>query len=744
VKKKLKTASQTTSREIANLKPDPRNWFFALALVIATLFAYHPAWHAGFIWDDDSWTSKITGLLDNFHGLCTMWFNPTALQQYYPLAGTSFWIDYQLWGLWSPPYHVENILLHASAALLFWKLLQKLQVRGAKLAGAIFALHPIMVESVAWVTERKNTLSLVFYLGTLLAYGKLTDFWKSDGNSKVAASNKPSRWWKAYALALFLFLCALLVKTTAFSLPAVILLICWWKRGCIRWRDDILPTVPFFALAIGLSGLTSWLEKYHVGAVGADWNHTFPERCLIAGRVIFFYAGKLVCPVNLCFIYPQWHLDAASLVQWLYPLAVICVFATLWLARNRIGRGPFAAALFFVGTLFPVLGFMNVYAMRFSFVCDHWVYLSSLGPLALGASTIMRIGERLSRPGLRWAFMAMLLPALAILTWRQAGMYADAETLWRTTIARNPKAWLAYNDLGAALSQNDVDKAIVLYQKALEIKPDYASARYNLGNALITKGQTNEAIIQYRMGLEVEPDDAKAHNNLGMALASQGKVDEAIVQYKAALKIQPDYFRARYDLGNSLFDQGRLQDAIEQYQKALDAEPDFVEARFNLGNALFHEGDLTEAIEQYRMVIKTKPDYIGAYNNLGAALMQAGRVAEAIDQYRKALEAQPQNVDALNALAWVLATCPQASLRDGAGAVQLAQKAVQLAGGENPPTLRTLAAAYAETGRYAEAVETARRAMQLATAQGSAPLAGTLEQELELYQIDTPVREGRP
>ncbi len=721
-----------------------RDRFFALALVIATLFAYHPVWRAGFIWDDDSWTTKISGLSNDFHGLLAMWCDPTALQQYYPLAGTTFWIDYQVWGFWPPPYHVENIFFHAAAALLFWKLLQRLEVNGAKLAGAIFALHPVMVESVAWVTERKNTLSLVFYLGALLAYGRLTDFWKADGESKIAANNKPSRRWEFYALAFFLFLCALLVKTTAFSLPAAILLICWWKRGRIRWRADVLPTLPFFVLAAGLSGFTSWLEKHHVGAMGADWNHTFAERCIIAGRVICFYAGKLICPVNLCFIYPQWQINAASPAQWLYPAGVIGILAALWLARNRIGRGSVAAALFFVGTLFPVLGFMNVYAMRFSFVCDHWVYLSSLGFIALGASTMTRIFENLRRPLMFLVFTALLLSALAVLTWRQEGMYADAGTLWRTTIARNPEAWLAYNDLGAAMAQSDVDKAIALFQKSLEIKPDYASAHNNLGNALITKGETNEAIAEYRLGLTVEPDDAKTRNNLGMILASEGQVNEAIAQYRAALKIQPDYADAHYDLGNALFDTGQLQEAIRHYQSALEIEPDFIEARFNLGNALFEDGRLDAAIAQYKKVLETKPDYIGAQNNMGAALMRAGRMAEAADQYRKALETRPQNIDALDNLAWMLATSPQASLRDGAKALALAQKAVQLDGAENPLLLRTLAAAYAETGQYARAVETARHAMQLANAQGGAALSATLEQELELYQMDTPVRDVKP
>ena len=347
-------------------------------LVLLTVLAYFPAWRAKFVWDDDSWTTDIVGLLSTISGLWHIWCQPTALQQYYPLTGTTFWLDYHLWGFWTLPYHVENVLLHAMAALLFWRLLRRLRVPGDWLAAAIFALHPVMVESAAWITERKNVLSLVLYLGALLAYGRFNGFWKEE-NDPVTARIPPRRDWKAYALALVLFLGAMLAKTTAFSLPAVILLICWWKRGRIRWGADVLPTLPYFGLSMGLCGVTAWLESNHVGAKGPEWVISFGERSLIAGRAIWFYAEKLFWPSGLCFVYPRWHLNAGSMWQWVYPMSAVGTILSLWLMRGRIGRGPVAAALYFVGTLFPVLGFMNAYFMRFSFVCDHWVYLSSLG-----------------------------------------------------------------------------------------------------------------------------------------------------------------------------------------------------------------------------------------------------------------------------------------------------------------------------------------------------------------------------
>ena len=352
-------------------------WQGALIVLLVCL-AYLPALRGGFVWDDDSWTTNLSALFQDPSGLRLIWFQPTALQQYYPLTGTTFWLDYQLWNFWTTPYHVENVLLHALAALLFWRLLLRLQVPGAWLASALFALHPVMVESVAWITERKNVLSLALYLGALLAYLRYAQSVASGtrmpgevpaGGTKAGNSTLDTRHSTLfYSLAFVLFLGALLAKTATFSLPAAILLLGWWQRGQIRWRTDVLPTLPFFALALGLCAVTAWLEKYHVGARGSYFTLTFPQRCLVAGRAFWFYLGHLFWPVKLCFVYPRWQPDPGSGWQWLYPVAAIGTLFTLWLFRRRMGRGPATALFFFVGTLFPVLGFMNAYGMRL-FVC---------------------------------------------------------------------------------------------------------------------------------------------------------------------------------------------------------------------------------------------------------------------------------------------------------------------------------------------------------------------------------------
>ena len=722
-----------------------RGWLKGFLLVVAVFFAYQPALHGKFIWDDESWTSNISSLLKNSSGLWLMWCKPAALQQYSPLTGTTFWLDYQLWGFWTLPYHIENVLLHSFGALLFWRLLSRLQVPGAWLAGAIFALHPVNTESVAWITERKNVLSLPLYLGALMAYGRFTRFWKAGTDPASAIDNSLPQCRGAYALSFFLFLAALLAKSTAFSLPAVILLICWWKRGRIRWQADVLPALPFFMLAIGFSLLTSWLEKHHLGAMGTDWSHPFSERCLIAGRALWFYAGKLFWPASLTFIYPRWQINADAWWQWIFPIAALAVVAALWCLRQRIGRGPLVAVLFFSGTLFPVLGFMNVYFMRYSFVSDHWAYLSILGLIALSASVILQIVERLRLPALLWGFAAALLPVLAILTWRQSGMYADAETLWQTTINRNPACWLASENLGDGLLKNGrLDEAIAQFQHTLAIQPNDAVAYNNVGKALVQKGQADEAVIQFQKALAIQPDYAMAHYNLGSSLLERGQVDEGIAQLQQALAIQPEFAEAHNNLGNVLLQRGETDEAIAHFQKALALQPDYPAAHYNLGNAWFQKGQLDAAIIQYETALTIQPDYAKACNNLGAALLRKGRVDEAVIQFQRTLAIQPdfiQAQDSLTQIAWMLATSPVSSVRNGTKAVELARQTDLLSRGKNPATAATLAAAYAEAGRFPEAITNAQRALQLAAGQNNAALVAALETQLKLYQAGSPFRD---
>lgn len=521
------------------------------AIVLMVVLAYIPALRGGFVWDDDSWTFRIAALLRDTSGLREIWFRPTAMQQYYPLSGTTFWLDYQLWKFWPAPYHVENVLLHATAALLFWRLLRQLEVAGAWLASALFALHPVMVESAAWITERKNVLSLVLCLGAALAYqrharaegrrGQNAD----HGKAASGATSIP------YLLALLLFIAALLAKTTVCTFPAAILLMTWWRRGQLRWREDVLPTLPFFAVALAMGAVTFWMEKHHAGAHGAAYALTAPQRFLIAGRAFWFYLGKLLWPANLCFIYPRWQPNSAVWTQWLYPATALGAIVGLWLAKGRIGRGPVTAVLFFAGTLFPLLGFFNVYFMRYSFVCDHWAYLPSLGPIALAAYGLSRLQSHLGggRPS-KVAIGGVLLLPLGLLTWQQAGTYANLESLWRNTIARNPDSWMAHNSLGNALYRRGrIDEAVGEFEQAIRLKPDLAEAYTSLGVALSSKGRAGDGIARFQDAIRVQPDYAEAHYDLGMALQQQGQLDAAIDELKQAIRLKPGFAAAQRRLG---------------------------------------------------------------------------------------------------------------------------------------------------------------------------------------------------
>jgi len=683
-----------------------RDSTFQLALLVAALIAYTPALNGAFLWDDDRWTTGIAHLLQGFDGLVAMWSDPFALQQFHPLTGTSFWLDHQFFGFAPLPYHVENVLLHGLAAILFWRLLDRLRVPGAKLAAALFALHPVMVESVAWVTERKNVLSLALFLGALLAYGRSTRSF--DDEAPGARESSPPR-RGMYLLALALFVAAMLAKALTLTLPAVILLVAWWKRGRLRWKEDVRPALPFFAPAVAMGIATAWLEQHSTGSEELDLGLSPAERLQVAGRVPWFYLGKLLWPANLCFVYPQWQPDERDAVQWLGLAATIAALSLLWFARRRTGRGPLAAVLYFLGTLSPLMGFVTGYGMRYSFVWDHWVYLSGLSLFALGAALVALAAERFRSEKLAIGFATVVLPVLLVLTWRQSGMYKDGETLWRTTLERNPACWMGWNNLGVVLSD---------------------------------RGDLPGAIALYRQGLEIEPDQAEGHVCLGAALFRQGAVDEALVHFRRSLEIQPKLAMTHYNLGNALLHKGRHDEAIAAYLMAIELKPAFPEALVNLGLAYQQIPRMDEAIRSYRRALDLRPELVDARVNLAVALAQTGRRAEALVEYRRALELQPNDVELLNSVAWVLATSPDASVRSGAEAESLARRASALTGGGNPWILQTLAAALAENRKFAEALSTAEKAAQAAAARKDEALADAIRRQAALYRAGSAFRES--
>ena len=406
-------------------------WFAPGALLLAlTVLVYLPSLRATYVWDDDEYLINNPTLRE-FRGLVRIWTEPRASPQYYPLVFSTFWVEYHLWGLWYPGYHAVNVLLHALNALLLWRLLRRIEVPGAWLAAAVFAVHPVHVESVAWITERKNVLSAAFYFAALLAYLRFAPLDESEPAARGAR-----RW---YALALVLYVAALGSKTVTCSLPVALLLLYWWKRGSLEWRD-VRPLVPFFAVGLYLGLQTAWLEKYHVGTIWLRWDISplgpLPDRR--AG--IWFYAGKLAWPSPLIFIYPRWQIDTGAWWQYVYPLAALATLLALWMARHRIGRGPFASVAFFALTLFPALGFIDTAPMRYSFVADHFQYLASVGLITLFAALGAIVARRL-RAGRRWprALVAgALFLVLGTLTVRQCVAYGSRWTLWTDTLAKDP------------------------------------------------------------------------------------------------------------------------------------------------------------------------------------------------------------------------------------------------------------------------------------------------------------------
>jgi tetratricopeptide (TPR) repeat protein len=534
-------------------------FLIATGLLCATLAVYLPAIGGGFVWDDDDYVTNNRALRTPA-GLVEIWTEVGATPQYYPLAFTTFWIEYQLWGPDPLPFHLLNVLLHAANALLLWIALRRLAVPGALLAAAIFALHPVQVESVAWITERKNVLSTFFYLLSLLAYLRF----EPVENSEPPAARR----WGCYAPSLISFCLALLSKSVTCSLPAAILLLIWWKRGRLSWRSTA-ATLPFFAVGAAMAAITIWTETHAVGTGGLELGLSAVDRVLVAGRAVWFYLGKLLLPFELVFMYPRWVIDATSWRQIAFPAAALGVVAVLWLARARFGRGPLVVALFFGGTLLPALGLIDVYPMIYSFVADHFQYLASIGPISALAAAGTCAWHRFTSPtgteppaharrrvrALSLALPAVVLALLAVQTWRQGRMYEDIETLWRVTLERNPGAIMA---------------------------------RTNLANEITLQGRHQEATEMLRRTLELERSLAHprvwatTHFNLGNHLWREGDREAAVEQYRAALQTDPSYARARRALASLYWELGRLRESLGAYRKYLKQRPDDKEARREL------------------------------------------------------------------------------------------------------------------------------------------------------------------
>ncbi|MBC8108823.1 MAG: tetratricopeptide repeat protein [Anaerolineae bacterium] len=679
----------------------------AVAIYLITFAAYWTALRGDFIWDDDHYVSN-NAMLRSMDGLPQIW-NPSAwLQgrgspmrvQYYPLTLTTFWIEYQLWGNNPVGYHVVNVFLHATTAFLLWIVLRRLNVPGAWAAAAVFALHPINVESVAWITERKNVLSGVFYFATLLVYMKYMEIRSPDREPKPESQAEslfslPEDETRVYALAIFLFACALLSKTVTATLPAAILLIIWWKRGRITLKE-FLPLIPFFILGIGMGVLTGIIERTVIGAsgpgwqFGATWLGEIGARLIIAGRAIWFYAGKILFPMTLLFNYPRWNISAEAIWQYLFPLTVLTSVLSLWGLRKRIGRAPLAGVLFFVGTLVPALGFVNVFPMQYSFVADHFAYLASIGLIVVIIAALARGIERMVALNMlnlaaAPAAIVILLGALMIRTASQGFMYENLKTLWETTIrGTGNRSVLAANNYGLWILRNRTNdpkdleqaeryfwKALALtgqkhamawfnlgmveerrsnyelamkrFRNTLAIEPDYPPAQFKVAEMLTRLGRTEDAIKAYRIIVKQNPESEQAHQNLGVLLARTGQLEEAIEQFTEAAQINPNSVPANLALADSLANAKNIPEALRAYGRVVQIDPKNAGARIGTGRLMMVMDKLNEAEAQFKLAIEydsklAEPQYL-----LGLVYMQKGKYDEAIAPLTKATELAPRN-----------------------------------------------------------------------------------------------------
>ncbi len=711
------TLSETTGRRL---------WLLGLVALFAVAVVYWPVRHADFNWDDDQHITANPTIIGPL-GLKEIWTSGKA--NYFPLTMTSFWVQHALWGLSPGPYHVVTVAFHAAAALLLWQVLRRLRVPGAWQGATIWALHPVQVESVAWICELKNTQSAVFYLAAVWWFLRWLE---CDG---------PSRFDRNYAFSLVAGVLAVLSKSSTVMLPVVLGLIAWW-RGHRRWRDALWLT-PFFAVSLMASGWTIWEQKVNSMATGPDWDHGLAARLMIAGKVPWFYLGKLLWPEPRIFIYPRWKVDALGFVHWLPLAGTLAVGVLLWV-RRQAWPAVFTAFAYFFVTLFPVLGLFDVFFFKYSFVGDHFQYLASMGPLVLLAGGIATAANRWGASA-AWITPIMggtLLLALGGMSRTQARWYVNGETLWRETVRLNPDAWIARMNLGTELMMKGrAQQAVPHYEAALRLKPADAISEANVGSALVQSVRLLEAIPYLENALRRMPNLPDAQNSLGVAHMRLGRWRKAIGYFEETLRLKPTFHLAEANLGECLLAVGKPAEALTHFQAALQLAPGMVVYHGGAARALTVLGRQTEAMEHYqaaqriqspdlgtlramadlfnqsghpeaalehaRAALALRPDYAEAHSAMGQALLKLGRVNEAVAHFEQVVRADAEN----DAARTVLAT---ALFQAGRAAEAVPHYAALARRTPSAPTHNNLASALLESGRVAEAIESYRKAIESA------------------------------
>lgn len=536
-------------------------WVALAAIIAATWFAYWPCLTGGFLWDDNTYIREAT-FLQSAHGLWQIWFEPLQTPQYHPLVFTSYWFEYQLWGLSTVGYHVVNVALHCVDTLLLWTILRRLHVPGAVLAAGLFALHPVHVESVAWIAERKDVLSALFYALTVLCWLRYLE------------SNRLAPWLLALAFSGL----TLSAKSVLCTLPVSLALLSWWKAAP-AWRRWSLRLLPMVGFSIAFAALNIWREQLHGNP---PLPYSILERVLLASRALWTHVAALVWPVGLTAVYEPWPVSTTDTLGWIALLASIAVGSVLLAGQRRFGRGPLVAAVFYALTLSPMLGLLDNNFMRFAFVADHFQYIASAALLALAAAVASQRSAAMPAEQ-RNALAAVGLGVLTALSWQQAGVYASAQSFWQDNIAKNPRSWTAYTNLAGALARDGkLQEALEQFRKAVEVKPDHAVAHARIGIMLDGLGDTEGGLRSLQEAQRLDPKREDTENNIGVMLMKLGRIEEAEPHFAAAVRLKPNYPEAWRHWGLAAAKLGKPDEAVLHLEQALRLRPDYPAARADL------------------------------------------------------------------------------------------------------------------------------------------------------------------
>ncbi len=635
----------------------------AILIAVLACLAYLPCLNGRFIFDDNLYLTA-NRYIDAPDGLFWFWFTNRPLE-FYPISNTSLWLEWRLWGTNPAGYHVTNLLLHIGSALLVWAVLQRLGIPGAFFAGLLFAVHPVNVESVAWISQRKDLLALVFFLLSIFWYLKADEFLapgRRSAESQPDAARQTAAGEKWYRLSLLAFVLAMLSKGTPAILPIVLLGLAWWRRGRIC-RADLSRSVPFFLVAIALSLMNVWTQN-HLSDPTLHW--TFAARLCSAGTAVWFYLCKALLPIHLIFVYPMWHVQMGNLLWWLPLLAAASLTAILlwrsYMPAARVSRSLLFAWGTFCVALLPTLGFADIPYLRFSRVADHYQHIAIISVVGLIAAIWSIWNKRV--PAIRPAAMATAVAAvlmLTFLTWQQTHIYADPITLYEAILAKNPDAALIRCDLAAELNRaGRLQEAIELCQQVIRSKHQYAEAYHTL------------AIIYDQLG----------------------KFDEAEKNYQQALHLQPDSPNVCTDYATLLGKRDKVREASAQFEHAIALDPSFADAHSGLALAYFKSGEPQKAIDEFEEAIRYQPKHGGAHAGLAAVFAQQGRLEEAAEHYRQALKIRPQFTDACFHLAETYARMQQP-----ANAVAAAQHAIDLAASQGQTVLENRIRSWLDNNR---------------------------------------------